>query len=555
MKAAIYARYSSTLQRGESIEDRLEVCRRYIESKGWILVQTYSDAAISGASRQRPGFLHLIRDAGCRSFDVVVCEAVDRLGRRLADTADLHDQLNFHGIRLHAASIGEITSIHIGVMGMMAQMALKELGEKTKRGQLGRILKGKVAGGLGYGYGVGSGPTRGDRVIIEHEAEIVRRIFKEHGDGKSPEAMAKRLNQERIPGPGGRSWSNTTIRGQAARGTGLLNNEMYRGVLVWNRCSYVKDPHRGKKVARPNPPERYEISDVPHLRIVDDALWIKVKARQEQIRRAIAPTALSPTGLQAAHRARFLLSGLLECGSCGGGYTIVARDRYGCATRRQKGLCQNSRTITRQEIEGRVLNGLKGRLLAPELVEEFVREFNAELERSRASTRDQAAARDRKTADVNRKISAILKAVEDGMYHTGLKERLAQLESERAVLVAGQATDPAADVTVLVHPNVPELYRRKVTELEQLLEHWQERDEARALIRSMIDRVVLAPRASGGLGATLFGELGAILAICAAAAGRPGIAADAASQLSVVAGTRNHLDLQLKCLLETACSI
>src|SRR5204862_6879043 len=143
-------------------------CRRYIHSQGWTFVTTYSDAAISGASRQRPGFLQMIDDAERQKFDVVVCEAVDRLGRRLADTSDLHDTLAFRGIKLHATTIGEITQLHIGIMGMMAQMALKDLGEKTKRGQLGRILKGKVAGGLGYGYLVCSSGERGQRAIIEY---------------------------------------------------------------------------------------------------------------------------------------------------------------------------------------------------------------------------------------------------------------------------------------------------------------------------------------------------------------------------------------------------
>jgi site-specific DNA recombinase len=89
------ARYSSNLQRGESIEDQREVCRRYIAAQGWALTKTYSDAAISGASRQRPGFLSLLNDASQRVFDVAVCEVIDHLGRRLADTADLHDQVNF----------------------------------------------------------------------------------------------------------------------------------------------------------------------------------------------------------------------------------------------------------------------------------------------------------------------------------------------------------------------------------------------------------------------------------------------------------------------------
>lgn len=83
--------------------------------------------------------------------------------------------------------------------------------------------------------------------------------------------------------------------------------------------------------------------------------------------------------LNASHRSRFLLSGLVTCGCCGGGYTVIGKDRYGCAARRQKGTCDNARTITRQQIGGRVLEGLKERLLAPDLVAKFVRAFQDEI--------------------------------------------------------------------------------------------------------------------------------------------------------------------------------
>jgi hypothetical protein len=329
---------------------------------------------------------------------------------------------------------------------------------------------------------------------------------------------------------------------------------MYRGVLVWNRCSYVKDPHRGKKVARPNPPEKYEVAKVPHLQIVDDALWIRVKARQEMIRERLAtqrpPTGAPDNRLNAAHRPRFLLSGLLQCGCCGGGYTIVAKDRYGCATRRQKGLCGNTRTITRGELEARVLAGLKDRLLAPDLVKEFVQEFNAEIERHRAAAKVRCLAQARSLAEIERKIGSMIKAIEDGMYHAAMKQRMAQLEADRGALIAGAVTIEAPKVEVLVHPNLPELYRRKVSELERLLEAGAERDEARDLIRCMIDRVVLTPReTASGLDATLYGELGAILAICAAATTGATPPSKKGSQLSVVAGACNHLNLQLKDLL------
>ena len=62
--------------------------------------------------------------------------------------------------------------------------------------------------------------------------------------------------------------------------TGLLNNELYVGRLVWNRQRYIKDPTSGRRVSRINDPGELIVKDVPELRIVDDALWDRVKTRQ-----------------------------------------------------------------------------------------------------------------------------------------------------------------------------------------------------------------------------------------------------------------------------------
>jgi DNA invertase Pin-like site-specific DNA recombinase len=404
VRAVIYARYSSDLQRQASIEDQIEVCRRYAEAQGWTFVRTYKDAAISGASRFRPGFQKLIADAGERQFDVVICEAIDRLGRRLADTADLQDQLAFQGIRLHTPSLGEINHIHVAVMGMMAQLALKDLGEKTKRGQLGRVLKGRIPAGIAYGYkaAAGNGDGRGARTIDSDEADVVRRIFREFASGKSPEAIARNLNCKGVAGPGGRPWSNTTLRGQVNRGTGILNNALYHGVIEWNRCAYTKNPKTGKRVARPNPSDQWERVEVRELRIIDEELWFRAKARQQSLRQAMGKASPrnkeNPEGrhLNEAHRPRFLLSGLLRCGCCGGSYAIVARDRYACSTRKQKGTCDNRLTIKREEIEARVLDGLKERLLEPDLVAHFVGAFREETKRQRDALQAEWASRERR---------------------------------------------------------------------------------------------------------------------------------------------------------------
>ena len=189
MRAVIYARYSSDNQREASIEDQLEVCRRLVERQGWVLVRSYEDRSISGASRFRPGYQQLLADLGSGLFDVIVVEALDRLGRKLADVADLHDRLSFAGIKLHAVATGEIHPCISACSAPWRSCILADLREKTWRGQLGRALQGKQPGGKAYGYDVvepdqhDRNGEHGVRRINDAEAVIVRRIFRDFADG------------------------------------------------------------------------------------------------------------------------------------------------------------------------------------------------------------------------------------------------------------------------------------------------------------------------------------------------------------------------------------
>ena len=176
------------------------------------------------------------------------------------------------------------------------------------------------------------------------------------------------------------------------------------------------------------PPERWERVEVPGLRIVDDELWLSVKTRRAAMRLAIGKALPRHTlgggnrnCLNEAHRRRFLLSGLLRCGCCHGPYAIIGRDRYACSTRKQKGTCYNRLTITRQAIEARVLDRLKERLLAPDLVAAFVKAFREETKRLREALRAEQAQRERKAAELDRKIAAIFRAIEDGLYEPAMK--------------------------------------------------------------------------------------------------------------------------------------
>src|SRR5580693_10127502 len=244
IKVALYARYSSDNQRDASIEDQLRLCRLHAEKQGWTVVDSYTDRAISGASLLRPGIQELISDAMRGKFAVVLAEAMDRLSRDQEDIAGLFKRMAFSGVRIVTLSEGDVTHLHVGLKGTMNALFLKDLADKTRRGLRGRIEQGRSGGGLCYGYTIVENSDRGGREIVQAEAAVVRRIFADFVAGKSPRGIAAELNREGTPGPGGRPWGDTTIRGHALRGTGVLRNELYVGRLVWNRLRYTKDHRR-----------------------------------------------------------------------------------------------------------------------------------------------------------------------------------------------------------------------------------------------------------------------------------------------------------------------
>ena len=522
IRAALYARYSSDLQSAASIEDQFRVCRDHAERAGWTVVDTYRDAAISGDSMiLRPGIQALLADARSGAFDVVVAEALDRMSRDQADVSALYRHLQFARVMIVTLSEGEINELHVGLKGTMNALFLKDLAAKTHRGLRGRVEKGRSGGGLCYGYDVvttfdaAGEPVRGERTINEVEADVVRRVFRDFASGVSPRTIARRLNAESVPCPSGKLWTDSTIRGQVKRGTGLINNELYIGRLVWNRLRYVKNPETGKRVSRINPRDEWIVTEVPELRIVDDERRQAVKQRQEELTAKYA-TVIEATQtaranrLNGTHRPRHLLSGLLECGACGGPYAMRGQDRYGCSNHVMNDSCSNSRGIRRTELEERVLVGLKDHLMAPEAADAAVRAWAEETNRLNRERSASSEAERKELADIEKKVDGIVDAIQDGAYSAVLKERLHKLEARKEELNDRRATVPAKIPDI--HPNVAGVYRRKVARLATALGKPEERDAAAAAIRSLIDGIVLTPGDKRGeLQVTLRGDLGANL--------------------------------------------
>lgn len=512
MRVALYARYSTDLQNERSIEDQIASCQRLLERNGWAVGAMYADHAISAASMAtRPELQRLIADMRARRIDVVVAEAIDRLSRDQADIALIHRWAELAGVKIFTLSEGEIGLLQVGLAGTMAHMFLKQLGDKTRRGMEGRVRAGRSGGGRCYGYALVPGDI-GARTIVEAEAEVIRRIYEQYAVGVSPRALAFALNAEGVPGPSGRQWTQSTINGDRRVGDGVLCNELYRGVMVFGRRRFVKDPETGRRRGIVRPETDWLRKETPELRIIDDALWARVQARRASL--SFDPATNAGGGMKRANRPRRLLSGLLRCGVCGGGVTIVADVRYGCSAIRSKGpaACSNRALITAAEIDARVIGGLKAHLLTPDTVAAAARAWQEETNQLQRQAARAVAKVERELAEEKRRVNRIIDMMIDADASPALKLRLKECEAKIAELERERdAYQP--EEAIALHPGAADHYRLKVANLEAAIARGDLGAEVLSEVRDLIEKIVATPKADGGWDLEIHGRLASILAL------------------------------------------
>ena len=537
----IYARYSTDMQREASIEDQARVCERLIKDRDWQTYRVYSDQGISGSTHLRPGYQNLLEDARNGRFEIVVAESLDRISRDQEHIAGFHKIMQFLGIRVFTVSEGLISELHIGLKGTMSALFLKDLADKTRRGLEGRVRQGRSGGGKSYGYRVVKGDERGAREIIPEQAETVQRIFSEFAAGMSPNQIAHGLNNDQIPGPSGQLWRDTTIRGHIKRGTGILNNELYIGRLVWNRQRYVKNPVTGKRVSRRNSVDNEIVHAVPHLRIINDTLWQSVKARQKAIWKVtdadIKPDKTPPYWSQ--RRAAHILSERSFCSQCGGSIVSVEKDYLACSNARKLKSCLQNRSIRRPALDAVVIDLLKNRLMQSSAVGEFIAAYNNEIKTQQVHVTKQKAKLEKHLRDIELMLAGLYDAIADGLRGAGLQSKLDTLENEKSELL--KTLESPTSATVSLHPALADLYKQKINQLADVLKDPKIRIQATLLIRELIERVDLDYN-ENSWDISIKGEISALVSLAQNAKSPPkgGLNHDAlASSTKVVAGAQN----------------
>jgi hypothetical protein len=267
----------------------------------------------------------------------------------------------------------------------------------------------------------------------------------------------------------------------------------------------VKDPDTGKRVSRPNPPFEWVTTSVPELRIVDDELWDQVKVRQTKMRRVTSNG--DPRRFNRARRPKYLFSGLTKCAECGGGYVMYWRDRLACFGARSRGTCTNRLTISRQEVEERVLVALRDKLMRRDLFEDFCREYVRELNRLRMEHRAGLSSARSELATAESEIRKLVQAIKDGVSALSIKDELLSLEARKAEL---QSRLNAPEMPELLHPRMADVYREKVGSLCSALENEDGRTGAVEAIRALIETILLEPDGDQ-LKITLKGDLAGML--------------------------------------------
>src|SRR5262245_39388247 len=148
--AALYVRVSTD---GQTVENQVRELRQIAERRGWEVVETYSDAGISGAKGRdkRPGLDRMLNDASRHRFDIVMVWAIDRLGRSLIDLLSTIQHLEACKVDLYLDQQAIDTTTPTGklmfqVTGAFAEFERSMIRERVHAGLKRAVANGKVLG-------------------------------------------------------------------------------------------------------------------------------------------------------------------------------------------------------------------------------------------------------------------------------------------------------------------------------------------------------------------------------------------------------------------------
>lgn len=277
VKVAAYCRVSTDQEEQlNSFENQKEYYTRYIKSKPmYEMVGIYADEGISGTSvKKRKGFQKMIADCENGMIDLIIVKSISRFARNTQDCLKYSRKLKNLGIGIifekeNINTLEASGELLFTILSSLAQDESRNISENCKWGIRSKFQEGKPHINT-YKF-MGYDKNEDGRLIInEEQAEIVKRIFKEFLEGYNPADIARRLNEEGIPGVSGEpKWMKPTI-------IGMLKQEKYMGdslLQKWVTTDFLN--HTLKK--NTGQVAQYYVKD-SHPAIIDKETWNAVQA-------------------------------------------------------------------------------------------------------------------------------------------------------------------------------------------------------------------------------------------------------------------------------------
>ena len=403
MKAVIYARYSSDNQREESIEGQLRECGEFATRKGYTVIKTYADRAISGKKADnRPEFMKMIGDSKQKLFDTVIVWKIDRFSRDKYDSVFYKNVLKKNGVSVISATEPIDDSPEGQLMESIFEgfsvYYIKDLAQKTSRGMTENVLKGKSNGGAPtFGYTIDADKHFQVEPV---KALIVADIFRRYAQGESTKSILGSLKEQGIETNRGKTPEYSFI-------VKILRNRRYLG--------------------------EYRFNDT----VVENAIPALVEPEIfDRCQRRLAENQHRPASFKPV-KDKYLLTGKIFCGYCGDtmagesgtSKTGVTHRYYHCRTAKKNKTCEKQR-ILKEFIETVVLDLALGIFDDLPLLNQTIdRIYEVQLDRSANLPKLQE-----QLEQVQTEIDNVMNAIKQGIITPTTKKTLMKLEEEKGGL-------------------------------------------------------------------------------------------------------------------------
>lgn len=196
LKAAIYARYSSDMQRSESIDAQIRFVQNFAKQHNIVIIEQYIDEAQSAKRDNREAFQKMICDSKHSEWHIIIVHKLDRFARNRFDSANYRVILRKNKKYLVSALEqfdDSPESIMLETMiEAMSEYYSKNLAREVMKGLTENVIKGKHCGGVPpLGYELDSSKFY---TINDLEAQSVKIIFNRFLEGKSYGEIINELN-------------------------------------------------------------------------------------------------------------------------------------------------------------------------------------------------------------------------------------------------------------------------------------------------------------------------------------------------------------------------